>query len=279
MLSMHGRKAERMMGERETGQVRSVAKAITLLDILLERRAPMTLQELSAASGYPKSTVHAMLSTLRGSSVISQGDDGRYSLGIRLFEYGCAVSAAWDVTRVAHPYLEQLADSTGASAFLSILSGNDVISFDQCAGGAGLQVIPETGSRLPLHATSQGKLLLAYLSGSDAAKRAREGGMRAFTPHTVTELPRLLALLQTIRSDGYAVEDGEYKIGLRSVSAPVRDSGGRVRYAMGVVGLFRHVRSVEFQNAVALTVEQAERLSRALGYQRRESDGTGSILH
>ena len=74
--------------------VQSVDKAMTLLEILLARRAPMTLQELSAASGYPKSTTHALLATMRTHAVIEQHSDGRYALGIRLFECGCAVSSA-----------------------------------------------------------------------------------------------------------------------------------------------------------------------------------------
>ena len=254
------------MNEQDTTQVRSVAKAMELLERLLERRAPMTLQELSTASGYPKSTVHALLSTMRAYSVISQGADGRYALGLRLFECGCAVSESWDVSRLAHPYLEELSARTGASSFIAFLNGNEVTSFDRCAGGAGLQVVPELGSRLPLHATSQGKLLLSAMGEGEVLRRVQKSGLRAYTPHTVIESGKLLDTLEEVRRNGYAVEDGEYKIGLRSVSAPVYDSGGALRYALGVVGLFRNLRSEEFRGAVRHTVACAARLSSALGY-------------
>ena len=98
------------------GPVRSVGKARELVEILLENRRPMTLQELSERSGCPKSTAHALLSTLREYAMIEQNPDGRYSLGIRLYEYGSAVSAMWDVRQVAGPYLEQLARRTGAGS-------------------------------------------------------------------------------------------------------------------------------------------------------------------
>lgn len=119
------------------------------------------------------------------------------------------------------------------------------------------QVVVEIGTRLPLHATAQGKLLLSRLSDSEALSRLSAAGMPAFTPHTITEPQRLMAALADIRRAGCAVEDGEYKIGLRAAAAPVLDRGGQLRYALGVVGLFRRVASEEFQRAMAETIRQA----------------------
>ncbi len=249
----------------ELRTVHSVDKAMELLEQLLRNRLPMTLQELSAATGYPKSTVHALLATLRRHEMVRQNDDGRYDLGIRLFECGCAVAERWDAARLARPYLERLAAQTGASAFVSLLEGDHAISLDQCAGGGGLQVIPEVGSRLPLHATAQGKLFLSRLSESDALQRLGRTGMTAYTPHTITDTGKLLHALELVRRDGYAVENGEYKIGLRAAAAPVFDQSGKLRYALGVVGLFRRVESEEFQYAVEQTVLLARQLSHALG--------------
>lgn len=253
------------MPERNT--VQSVDKAMTLLEILLARRTPMSLQELSAASGYPKSTAHALLTTMRSHSVVEQQGDGRYALGIRLFECGCAVSSAWDIGRLAHPHLEQLAAATGASAFLSLLEGTNAISFDQCVSDTGLQVVPAIGGRMPLHATSQGKMLLSGRSDREVLRILEEGGMQAFTPHTITDPRRFVTDLTAVRKQGYAVEDGEYRIGLRSAAAPVYDSGGQMRYALGVAGLFRRVQSEDFQNAVEQLVHQARQLSMALGWR------------
>ena len=247
--------------------VHSVDKAMNLLELLLSRHTPMTLQEIAAAAGYPKSTVHALLTTMRNHAMIEQLQDGRYTLGIRLFECGCAVSSAWDIGRLAHPHLEQLAAATDASAFLALLDGKNAISFDQCISATGLQVVPAMGGRMPLHATSQGKVLLSCLSDREALKILEKGGMQAFTPHTITDPQRFVANLAAVRENGYAVEDGEYRIGLRSAAAPVYDSTGQVRYALGVAGLFRRVQSEDFQNAVAHLVHQARQLSMALGWR------------
>jgi len=249
--------------------VHSVAKAAELICLLTDKRAPMTLGELSEAAGRPKSTVHALLSTLRESGLVEQRPDGRYFLGLRLFECGCAVSAQWDISLVSRPHLERLASVTGACAFISVMDGGSVVTFDQCVGNTGLRVVSEIGCRLPLYATSQGKLLLSQLPEAEALRRAALSGPEAFTPHTITDPAQLAASLRVIRAQGYAVEDGEYKIGLRSVSAPVYDRTGMMRYALGVVGFFRRILSEDFETAITEVVSGAAQLSRDIGYAAR----------
>lgn len=253
------------MRDGTASTVHSVDKAICLMDILLERRQPMTLLELSRASGYPKSTAHALLSTLRSHALISQSNDGKYYLGTHLLEYGYAVSSSWNISQIAHPHLMQLAAKTNSCAFISLLGEDGVTTFDQFAGTFGPQVMPEVGQLTALHAISQGKLLLSTLSTEEVPRRVGRTSLQAFTPHTITEVPVLLDALAEIRKQGYSVEDGEYKIGLRSVCAPVRDHTERICYALGVVGLYRRVRSDEFQAAIAHVVEQAKELSVELG--------------
>ena len=249
------------------GPVLALGKAMELLELLLAQRRPMSLQEISARSGYPKSTAHALLTTLREYRMIGQDPDGRYRLGIRLYEYGCAVSAMWDARQLAHPYLEQLAQALGTGAYLAIRSGDHVLSIDSCAAssGAGLSVSVETGTPLPLHATAHGKLLLAAASEQELRRYCRQVGLQPYTRHSLTDPEALHSALAEIRARGYAVEDGEYRVGLRAVAAPVYDATGAPAYAMGVVGLFPRVQSEEFQLAVSKTVDAAARLSSALG--------------
>lgn len=253
--------------QKPKGPVLALGKAMELLELLLAQRRPMSLQEISARSGYPKSTAHALLTTLREYRMIGQDPDGRYRLGIRLYEYGCAVSAMWDARQLAHPYLEQLAQALGTGAYLAIRSGDHVLSIDSCAAssGAGLSVSVETGTPLPLHATAQGKLLLAAASEQELRRYCRQVGLQPYTRHSLTDPEALHSALAEIRARGYAVEDGEYRVGLRAVAAPVYDATGAPAYAMGVVGLFPRVQSEEFQLAVSKTVDAAARLSSALG--------------
>jgi len=226
----------------------------------------MKLSELSDKAGFPKSTVHALLSTLHDRGLVSQLDNGAYTLGIKLFEYGAAVSRGFDISALAKPYLERLSALTGSTAVISMLDNRGVVSFDYAFPAGGVRIMPEIGVRLPRHATSQGKLLLAYLPQHTCEAALRTARLIPYTPHTVTDKEMILRSLSDIRDQGYAVEDGEYKIGLRSVSAPVFDNGGEIRYALTSVGFFRRAVSEEFLSAVRNTVEQAKKLSAALGF-------------
>ena len=255
------------MNLQENAPIHSVGKAMELLNLLLKCRRPLSLQELTELSGFPKSTIYTLLSSMRAYSYIEQKPDGKYYLGVRLYECGRAVSAQWDISDAARPYLERLAELTHASAVITYMDNGHIINLEQFAGRAGVQVLSEVGTRLPLHATAQGKLYLSTLKDTDAASLLHAQGMQPFTPHTMTSAETVLAHLTLIRQNGYAIENGEYKIGLRAVCAPVFDSDQKVRYAVGVVGLFRRIDSEEFEEAIASTLETARQFSASLGYK------------
>ena len=242
--------------------INSVEKSMNLIEILLKARRSLTLKEISEASGLPKSTAYGLLYTMARHEIIMQDPDGRYGLGIRLYECGCAVSESWDITAHVHPYLEKLAQQTGAGAFITFIDGKNVISFDRCVGSGGLQVIPEIGMRMSLHATAQGKLFLSTLSRSKVLSMLREERMTAFTPHTITDVDVMLTELDSIRIQGYAIEHGEYRRGLMGAAAPIREHDGQIRYAIGIVGLFRSVASEDFQSSIASLLAITKALSK-----------------
>lgn len=177
------------------------------------------------------------------------------------------MSASWDIARLARPYLERLAQATGATALLSRVEGSSITVIDQCVSGSGIRVASEIGSHVSLHATSQGKLLLASFSDSAVRQLLPAGKMQTFTPHTLVELPALLEDLAHIRELGYAIENGEYKIGLRSVSAPVYNRENRIEYIISAVGLFRRIESDEFGQVIRQTCADARALSQQNGGQ------------
>ena len=91
-----------------------------------------------------------------------------------------------------------------------------------------------------------------------------------FTPYTITDVQELMQELDACRENGYAIENGEYKIGLRSISAPVYTVEGEVRYTVGVIGMFRSIHSDEFLAAVSRVQDTARMISTALGYRKQE---------
>ena len=244
--------------------IQSIAKAMKLLDILAESQVPLSLADLSLKTGWPKSTIHGLLSTMRESSVVAQDEEGRYLLGIRLFEYGCTLSSSWTILETAKPYIQHISYETGEAVFLSILDRGEVITLDRADNRTGLHTSAEMGCRLPIHCTSQGKLFLAYMSEQEQKSILKRTELREYTPHTITTMPELQKEFERIRQQGYSIENGEYKKGLRSVAAPIYDEEGRVHYAIGIIGMFRQIESDKFIRAISIVKETADKISASL---------------
>lgn len=244
--------------------IHSVEKAIIILDTFVKIGHPVALTELYHTLGWPKSTIHGLLSTMRASGLIEQGDDGRYWLGLRLFEYGCAVSGSWNISAIAKPFMEQASEQLKESVFLSLLDRGLVVTLEEAESKECLRVVSEVGARLPIHCTSQGKLFLAYLSQAESRRLLRTTELTSFTPQTLTDPERIRMELESIRENGYAIENGEFKVGLRSVSVPIYDASGRVAYALGCVGLLPEEKC---RAAIADLKQSALQISKAIGYR------------
>lgn len=250
-----------------TEEVKSVEKAITLIETLAEANQSLPLQEISKRTGYAKSTVHRLLSTLRAHDIVEQStQDGRYLLGIRLFELGCSISNNWDVAAIARPYMQNIANELNESICLSILSRGEALIMSFMESTSAFHVVSKVGSRLPAHCTVQGKIMLSYLSPLQVRHIIREHGMQVYTPNTIHTIEALEAELQLTRERGYAIDNSEFHVGLHSVAAPIFNYSGEAMYSIAVVSMFHPIESLEFQRAKQLVIDAAENISRALGH-------------
>ncbi len=250
----------------------SVAKAMEVLQLLSKAGKPQSLTELAQKSGYPKSTVFGLVTTMREYGVVAQTPKGKYTLGMRLFEYGRQVERSWNIAQTAHPYLEVLSQETTASATLSIYEEGCIITLDQVEARDGLHVVSEVGARLPAYCTSQGKIFLSSMARSSVEAILSTQTLTQFTPHTITDMPSLLQEIDLCRERGYAIEDGEYKIGLRSIAAPVYTAENKIEYTIGIIGMFRSTHSEEFKNAIEKVCNTAGMISAALGYNKADEN-------
>lgn len=217
-------------------RVHSIEKAVTLLDCFWEAGSDLSLSELEKRTGWAKSTIHGLLASMIDSGVVEQNmANGRYRLGYHLFELGSAVRLGWDIPAICAPLLKRIVDALGESAYLARLSGEELILVACEEPHNGFRITSEVGSRLPPHCSSQGKAILANRSKHEAQRLLTRSTLTAFTPATITEPARLLAMLPEIRAQGYAEERQEYKQGLQSVAAPIFERDGSCRYAIGVV--------------------------------------------
>lgn len=259
------------MTENTHEPVRAIAKATQLLDALTEAKRPMSLSELTKATGWAKSTVYGLLSSMRSCGLVEQdAETGCYTLGVRLFEYGSAVNATRNIITLAKEPMERLTKATGESASLSMLDRGEALVLSHAEADSSFHIVSETGAHLPSFCTAQGKVLLSSLPDA-SVKHIFEMHKTAYTPHTLADADALLSEIKAVRERGYAIENGEFKIGIRGVAAPIRDYHGEIRYAVGLIGMFRRVDSDEFRNAAAEVLKTAAAISEALGYRENGS--------
>jgi IclR family acetate operon transcriptional repressor len=256
------------MNERESNPVRSIQKAAAILDLLAESKQPLSLTEIAEQTGWAKSTAYGLLCSMRSVGFVEQSaETGRYTLGVRLFEYGSAVQSTRNILTLSREPMHALVEASGESAVLSMLDRGEVLILGHAEPDSSFHIVSETGRHLPSFCTAQGKILLSEQPVS-SVRRIFEAHVQAFTPHTATSYEQLATELASVRETGFAIENGEFRVGIRGVAAPIRDHHGEIRYAIGLIGMFRRVDSDEFRAATAHVKETAETLSAMLGYRK-----------
>lgn len=214
-----------------------IGKAFRLIDLIAAAPGQISATELAAATGWPKATLYRILSAVTAHGFIrldpqSQG----YTLGYRLLELAQNVWVAPDLASVASVELQRLRDMTGETAYLAVPQDGTVLGLGKFESPHDIRSAARLGVRKPLHCTSQGKAILAFLPEATAEALLTQAPLERFTPHTIIDPNTLMAQLRIIRARGYAVEDQEILLGNRCVGAPVLDSGGQPIAAISVAG-------------------------------------------
>jgi DNA-binding IclR family transcriptional regulator len=191
-------------------------------------------------------------------------EDGRYALGMRLWEVGVQAPTARNLRTVALPYLEDLYESSREHVQLAILDGQDALYVEKLSGHNAVNIISRVGGRLPLHSTGVGLVLLANAS-NDLIEAYISSSLRKFLPGTVTSPEELRRRLSDIRTEGIARMSEEMTAGNSSIAAPVRDRTGGVIAAVSIV-----VTTVDGADPAheAAVRTAAIGISRALGHRR-----------
>jgi DNA-binding IclR family transcriptional regulator len=242
------------------------AKLFAILDAFTSAPAAssLSLTAISRRSGLPLSTVHRLVAEWVGWGGLSRQEDGRYCLGLRLWEVGVQTPTARNLRTVALPYLEDLYEVTHEHVHLAILDGLDAFYVEKLSGHDAVHVISRVGGRLPLHSTGVGLVLLAYAS-TDVIDAYLASSLTRFLPKTVTSPDELRRRLAEIRATGVAWMSEEMTAGSSSIAAAIRDRTGQVVAAVSIVTRTTETPDARNERAVR---EAAHGVSRALGYRR-----------
>ena len=215
--------------------VKSLVKALKILEVLADEDPPYTLTQLDRRLHLHVSTVHRLLVNLvRNGFVEEDRISGGYQLSFRVLRMGLRVLDRLDFRRVAQGFLRDLSLRTQETVHLAILQETRAISIEKFASFQSVGLDARLGGVMPLHCTGVGKTLLAY-QGEDLLNQiVQSPGLTRMTEHTVTALPQLRKELERVREQGYAVDQGEAVEGLCCVAGPVFNHAGQIVAAFSV---------------------------------------------
>jgi DNA-binding IclR family transcriptional regulator len=245
----------------------AVLRALTLLKAFRDEQPELSLVELARTAKLNKTTAYRLLTALESEGmVVRSGAHDTYRLGPEAIALGGRASRANALLRVSRPELEALAEQTRETTTLEIVSEGQALTLDELPGSFLMGAAQNVGSRWPLHATSTGKVLLAYMP-----KAKRQALLQAplvpLTDKTITSLDVLEAELRQVHEQGYAIAYEEIEVGFVAVAAPVHNQHGEVVAAVSVGGPTARLTADKLPVLVQLVRETAERISVKLGFR------------
>lgn len=241
----------------------AAVRSIAIIDLVASERQRLRIPQIAARLGIPRNSTYELIDTLADADVIEVGPDGKVSPGFRLFEWGGAYAQSLDLVAEARQLASDLADRLNETVHVARLSGSDVVYLVKHEGSQHIRMGSAVGRRVPAHATSVGKMLLASLSAAELDEALSTPLIR-LTPQTIVDRTFLRKELAEAARAGLAFEAEESSPEVCCVAAPVRDHQGRVIAALSISTLTtRWAKSKD--SLAAAAVDAAERLSQRLG--------------
>jgi DNA-binding IclR family transcriptional regulator len=208
------------------------SRALAVLGAFDARHRRLTLTELAQRAGMPVATAHRLVAELVEWGALARTSSGEYVVGRRLWDVGLLAPVHTGLRELASPHLHDLYGATLATVHLAVRDDLQALYVDRLSGHASVPVVSTIGSRLPLHATGVGKVLLAHAPG-DVQERVL-GSLTRITPYTISQPARMRRQLAAVVADDHATTVEEMTLGACSVAVPIRAGADGVA-ALGVV--------------------------------------------
>ena len=209
------------------------SRVLSLLGAFDADHRAMTLTELARRADLPLATAYRLVGELTEWGALVRRASGQYVVGRRLWDIGLLAPVQSGLRQLASPFLHDLYGATLATVHLAVRDGVSVLYIDRLSGHVSVPVVSQIGTRLPMHATGVGKVLLAH--APDDVQASVFTNLTRVTPYTITQPGRLRAELRRVHRDGYAQTIEEMSLGASSVAVPISAPDGSVVAALGIV--------------------------------------------
>ena len=209
-------------------------KALDVLGCFDVDHRRMTLSEISRGAGISLTTTHRIVTDLSTWGALERSPDGRFGVGLRLWEVAALAQRGVALREVALPLMEDLYEATHENVQLAVREGLEVVYIERIAGRRAVKVLTRVGGRFALHATGVGLVLLAH-APQDVQEQVLASELERWTQMTITDPATLRARLAEVRRDGFAVSRGQVTLDALSLACPIRSSHDSVVAALSVV--------------------------------------------
>jgi IclR family KDG regulon transcriptional repressor len=219
-------KPERNSQAQDSPRVNALLRGMQILELLAAENVPWSTSDIARRLKMPKSTTSNLLHTLLDQGYVRRDGAGDYRLTMRLVELSGQALRSLGIREAAQPVLRRLVAETETTAHLAVLDGAEAVYIERVPSPGFIQVNTWVGRRMPIHSTSVGKALAAYLSEAALGKLLDGHELQPFTPKTIVSPVKFRAELKKIRDAGVSVDDEENTAGIRCVAAPIFAGGG-----------------------------------------------------
>jgi len=247
--------------------LQSLERGLAVIQVFSREHPALTVSEVARLTGITRATARRILLTLEELGHVRS--DGRlFSLTPRVLALGWAYLSSLNLWDIAQPLTEELVEKTGESSSIATLDLPDIVYVTRVPTRRIMTIALRVGSRLPAHATSMGRVLLADLPADELDRFLAQTPLERFTEHTITDPDRLREVLAEVRAQGWALVDQELELGLRSIAAPIRRADGQTFAALNVSAPTVRVSVEELRTRfLPLLLETAELVSTSLARQ------------
>jgi len=253
--------------------IRVLDRAFRILSLLTDGK-PRTLAEISESIDLNPSTTFRMLSTLSYHRYVRRNEmTSQYQLGLACLELAQGYTVSDSLRRVALTELEALRDETKETIHLVVLDQMQIVYIEKIPGLHAIGIMSSgVGRQAPAYCTGVGKVLLAYLKEDQVRSFYDQNGFHRFTSTTITDMDRLMEELDQIRSQGYALDNGEHEDEVRCVAAPIFDMEGKAVAAISISGPALRMDPIEENYPLIDRAKvTALRISQEMGYLANKS--------
>jgi DNA-binding IclR family transcriptional regulator len=239
----------------------AIVRALQLLETFSPDHTGLTLTEMARRSGLPLTTTHRIVGDLLAWGALERDTDGRFRIGLRLWETASLAPRGLGLRELALPFLEDLSQVTQENVQLAVREDHEVVYVERIAGRTAVPVFTRVGGRFPMPPTGVGLVLLAH-APAEVQEEILSAPLPRFTEKTIVSPRQLRQVLSEVRRAGVAISDRQVTMDALSVAAPVWGRGGDVVAAISVVV---HADEVRPTTLVPVVRAAARGISRALG--------------